>query len=609
MAGKHVRNYRVPGVAGLLLIVVLVAGRGHTAAEPDGTTANAGWEEMGVGSASGGGISNNSGYSSFPSLAIDSYGAPVVAWHGDSGSDVEIYVRRWNGAAWVEMGSDSASGGGISNNSGDSSFPALAIGLDGAPIITWLDNSGGGSSEIYVRRWNGAAWVEMGSGSASGGGISNTIGKSEDPFLIIGPDGAPIITWADDSGSDSGDYGIYLRRWNGAAWVEMGSGSASGYGISNNTNGWSGDPSLVIGSGGAPIITWTEEHNDDYEIYVRRWNGSTWAEMGSGSASDGGISNTRNGLSWHPSIAAGPDGAPIVAWYDYNIGNYEIYARRWNGSAWVEMSSGSASGGGISNNSSRSVQPSLAIGPDGAPIVAWYDESSTNSEIYVRRYQASCYTLTLTHSGSGSNPTANPLNSTGCAARHYTAGQAITLSASPAAGHHVKNWSGTANDSSTSTTNSLTMPAANHTVSVNYEAMPAGVFRAFMPSALNVPPTCFAGPNEREPNNNPADANGPLCPGLSFSGLPDDKWDIYYFETTLPGEIKATLTNHYGGGMQLQLYTGSVGGAPSYLDTDDGDGLQATLRGTQPGRYTIAVYTETPKPAETRRYILRVSAP
>ncbi len=84
----------------------------------------------------------------------------------------------------------------------------------------------------------------------------------------------------------------------------------------------------------------------------------------------------------------------------------------------------------------------------------------------------SCYTLTRTHSGSGNNPVAAPAFSTGCGTGQYVAGEAITLSASPAAGWRVAGWSGTNNDVSTSTLNTVTMPAANHNVSVIYDQQP-----------------------------------------------------------------------------------------------------------------------------------------
>ncbi len=79
-----------------------------------------------------------------------------------------------------------------------------------------------------------------------------------------------------------------------------------------------------------------------------------------------------------------------------------------------------------------------------------------------------CYALTLTHTGQGSDPTATPPNSTGCPAGQYIAGHIPTLTASPSAGWTVGSWTGTQNDASTATTNTVEMPAAAHTASVNY---------------------------------------------------------------------------------------------------------------------------------------------
>ncbi len=132
---------------------------------------------------------------------------------------------------------------------------------------------------------------------------------------------------------------------------------------------------------------------------------------------------------------------------------------------------------------------------------------------------------------------------------------------------------------------------------------------AFLPTIFDVSQICFAGPGEGEDNDTQATANGPLCPGVAISGLPDDQWDMFYLDTARTGDITATLTNYFGDGMQLHLYYGKIGGSPSYLDTDDGDGLRAILRGAPPGRYYIAIYTETPNTVETRRYTLQVSVP
>ena len=39
--------------------------------------------------------------------------------------------------SWVEMGKNSASGGGISDDAGESLFPAIVIDADGNPVYDW----------------------------------------------------------------------------------------------------------------------------------------------------------------------------------------------------------------------------------------------------------------------------------------------------------------------------------------------------------------------------------------------------------------------------------------------------------------------------------------
>ena len=88
-------------------------------------------------------------------------------------------------------------------------------------------------------------------------------------------------------------------------------------------------------------------------------------------------------------------------------------------------------------------------------------------------YVLACYALTLNHSGSGSDPLATPANSSGCPTGRYHFNENVTLNgAVPAAGWQVGSWSGTVNNASTATSNSVTMPAADHTAGVNYSELP-----------------------------------------------------------------------------------------------------------------------------------------
>jgi hypothetical protein len=343
-----------------------------------------GWHEVGEGSASGGGISNNDEDSMFPAMAIAYDGTPYIAWDDNSSGDTEIYIRRWDGSNWVEVGAGSASGGGISNDDNTSDVPSLSIAPDGTPYLAWRNYIIGGS-DIYVRRWNGVSWEEVGAGSASGGGISDT-GLAYFPSVVVAPGGAAYVAWSDASQNSE----IYLRRWNGRAWEEVGPGSASGRGISN-TPGYSEYPSMAIAPDGAPYVAW-QDSTSDYvsDIFVRWWNGTGWMEVSAGSASGGGISNS--GEAGHPSMTISPGGMPYTAWQDDCCSfRSEIYVRRWNGTSWEEVCSGSTSNGGVSDNQVyQSEYPSIAIAPGGTPYVAWSDyyheKDFGPSEIYVRRF-------------------------------------------------------------------------------------------------------------------------------------------------------------------------------------------------------------------------------
>ncbi|MBM4048998.1 MAG: hypothetical protein FJ279_28190, partial [Planctomycetes bacterium] len=109
--------------------------------------------------------------------------------NGAPGGDFVATFTNPAAGGWGEMGSSSARQGGISQNAGSSREPAMTA-WNGSPVVAWEDDTGG-DWEIYVKQWDGAAWTELGVGSATGRGISNTTGFSFAPSLALyGPDGS-----------------------------------------------------------------------------------------------------------------------------------------------------------------------------------------------------------------------------------------------------------------------------------------------------------------------------------------------------------------------------------------------------------------------------------
>lgn len=347
------------------------------------------WHEIGGSATDDGiGISN----SATPSLAMNNSGNLVVAWESGSSNSRDIYLKQWNGTSWEELGG-SASMYGISNNPGDSKYPSLAINGSGNPIVAWQMEDL--NDQIYLKQWNGTTWEELG-GSATGGGISNSTCSAKSPSLAINGSGFPVVAWQNNTVSNYDE--IYVKEWDGNNWVELGTESASGGGISNNIN-FSEKPSLAINGSGNPVVAWQDYTPGDAEIYIKQWNGSIWEEIG-GSASGGGVSNN-SGSSWDASLAVTGSSDITVVWCDNSSGNVEIYLKQWNGSNWVELG-GSASGGGISNSTGKPECPVVIIDNSNNPIVAWQDNLSSDydDEIYLKKWNGSNW-VELGSSGSG----------------------------------------------------------------------------------------------------------------------------------------------------------------------------------------------------------------
>lgn len=172
-----------------------------------------------------------------------------LAWM-DIGAS-EIQVVRWNGTGWAAI---TPAVGGLSNTSAPSDFPRIRIG--DRPYVAWLDGDPGATS-IYVRAWDGTAWVEL-AGSASGEGIAPGLGPAGQPDLAIGPDGLPVVAFA-----AAGD--AHVLAWNGTAWVRVGDQAHDGV----SRSGIASYPGLEIAPSGAMVLAWNEELPDGAQIYLR----------------------------------------------------------------------------------------------------------------------------------------------------------------------------------------------------------------------------------------------------------------------------------------------------------------------------------------------------
>jgi hypothetical protein len=290
-------------------------------------------------------------------LALDTSGNPVVSFTQCIEVNINnycinsnIYVKRWNGSNWVQLGNS------LDVNRGrrtDSS--TLALDILGNPVVAWREFIGATFQwDIYVKRWNSSNWVSL-----SGPLDIDTIGDSYDPDLAIDNSGHPVISWHEEHAFSGPNY-IYVKRWNGTSWIQVGEGLA----LDENLNHDGYSPRMVLDNTGNPVVGYKQfipNSNSSYNVYVKHWNGTSWIQVGGIAA----IVGSRITIS----LAVDAAENPVVA---TNAG-----ATRWNGSSWVKLIRSFKS-----NIRTNSDHTSLKLDSTGNPIVSW----SENYELYVAKY-------------------------------------------------------------------------------------------------------------------------------------------------------------------------------------------------------------------------------
>ncbi len=116
----------------------------------------------------------------------------------------------------------------------------------------------------------------------------------------------------------------------------------------------------------------------------------------------------------------------------------------------------------------------------------------TGSDVFMTYFATDCYALTISHTGSGTDPLPDPSKTPPCSTGLYLAGTTIDFLPIPDEHWFIGSWTGTDGD----TIPTLTMPAAEHEVTANYT------------------PICFALETEVVPVGGGAvnPSPGPSCP-------------------------------------------------------------------------------------------------
>ena len=170
-------------------------------------------------------------------------------------------VARWNGTTWSPLGT------GVDHGSVTPAVYQVRVLANGDVLACGLFTSAGGIGADHVARWNGASWSALGAGVNE---IAFTGVEMPNGDLVVGG----RFTAA---GGGGGIAAAGVASWNGSMWQSLGTGLTGNY--------YPRATELIVASNGDLLCggSFTSAGGTPAQN-VARWNGTSWAPLGSAPA-------------------------------------------------------------------------------------------------------------------------------------------------------------------------------------------------------------------------------------------------------------------------------------------------------------------------------------
>jgi hypothetical protein len=254
-----------------------------------------------------------------PAIAVDNSSNPVVIWQElteDNQQTYAYYVRRFNPntASWEALG---ANGGKLPDFSYNAcaSPPSIKIDSSGRPVVAYTGFSG-----LLVKRFDGTNWVGLGPDDGNLGrldfqGFNYVLNSADNPVLI---------------GNEQNGFAV-VKRFNPTSklWENIGpyAGKLRAAGLTL------GAPKLILDGSGNPLVVGTVgvpygSGTTTQDITAFRFNGTDWQELGARAANYG------VDVGQLATVAFDQDTNPVMAYVGSTGDNYGLYVKRFNGSSW-----------------------------------------------------------------------------------------------------------------------------------------------------------------------------------------------------------------------------------------------------------------------------------
>ena len=249
---------------------------------------------------------------------------------------------------------------------------SVAMSSGGQVTVAWSEkdpSSEGFNLDIYVKHFNGESWKSLGDALDI-----EAERFASNPSVALGVIPNPVVAWSEEHGEGpSLDTNVYVKRWTGESWEQLG--EALDVDVSKRAT----EPKIAVDKQQNPVVAWRENST---QLFVKRWNGNVWEQIGDA------VSTWTSWLDF--TLALDNEGNPLLA-FGEPIGpnNDDVYVKRWNGSNWEKL------GKALDNKVEQFAgNPSLAIDSAGNPVVVWQENTGLEKElwtIFVKRWNESAW--------------------------------------------------------------------------------------------------------------------------------------------------------------------------------------------------------------------------
>ncbi len=345
-------------------------------------------------------------------ISINANGDGVAVWRQPVAGTLQVFAARYTGGS----GTWSAPAQ-LSSLASNALEPRIALGNDAAgAMAVWRQNNGS-ETNLFASRWNGSSW-------SAAVVVDNLTGNTNAPNVAVDNVGNAVALWEQFDGSADT---VFASVWNGTNWS-----------VPQQLDGLTGfidTPHLAMTGTGQAIAVWQGFGGGEFNIYASRLP----SLLGAWSAPV--LLDTLVGSAYDPRIAVNSSGNAVVVWEQTNGGVQDLYAARWNGSAWsapAAVQAAAAGGVGI-------IKPQVGIDGSGNAIVVY----SAGGELMANRGTSGGWGVPVSLEGTP-GAVGNPqiaVNSTGQAvavwqqnqnvyAQHYALDPtfSVTVNSNPVAG-------------------------------------------------------------------------------------------------------------------------------------------------------------------------------